>query len=161
MQKCEHETLPDPTYMQKQTSINENVRAILIDWLINVHMKFKLLTETLFITVNLIDRYLSVETIQKDDIQLLAAACLMIAAKYEEIYPPSVKDWLYVTKNAYTKPQLLKQEQDVLFKLQFQMSETSPYRFLERYSKIAQADSVLFSLSQYFLELALLDSKMN
>ena len=124
-------------------------------------MKFKLLTETLFITVNLIDRYLSVETIQKDDIQLLAAACLMIAAKYEEIYPPSVKDWLYVTKNAYTKPQLLKQEQDVLFKLQFQMSETSPYRFLERYSKIAQADSVLFSLSQYFLELALLDSKMS
>ncbi len=49
--------------MQKQSGINENVRAILIDWLINVHLKFKLLTETLFITVNLIDRYLSIEVI--------------------------------------------------------------------------------------------------
>lgn len=68
MQKTENETQPDPTYMQKQSGINENVRAILIDWLINVHLKFKLLTETLFITVNLIDRYLSIEIIEKEEI---------------------------------------------------------------------------------------------
>ena len=49
-------------------------------------------------------------------------------------------------------------EQQILFKLQFDMSETTTYRFLERYSKIAKADSVVFYLAQYLTELALLDS---
>jgi len=66
-----------------------------------------------------------------------------------------------VTKNAFTRQQILEMERHMLFKLEFQMQETSSYRFLERYSKIAKADSVVFFLSQYLLELALLDSKMN
>jgi hypothetical protein len=85
---------------------------------------------------------------------------MVIATKYEEIYPPTVKDFIYVSSNAYTRPQILTMEKEILFNLQFQMTETSPYRFLERYAKIAQADSVLFFLAQYLLELALLDSKM-
>jgi hypothetical protein len=59
MQNVERETQPDPSYMKRQPKVNENVRAILVDWLINVHAKFKLLPETLYITINLIDRYLS------------------------------------------------------------------------------------------------------
>ena len=63
MQATEHECVPDPTYMRKHrqngSEINENNRAVLVDWLLNVHLKFKLLAETLFITVNLVDRYLS------------------------------------------------------------------------------------------------------
>lgn len=85
----------------------------------------------------------------------------MIATKYEEIYPPTVKDFIFVTKNAYTRAQILDMEQQILFKLEFNMTETSSYRFLERYSKIAKADTVIFFLAQYLLELALLDSKMN
>ena len=50
--------MASPTYMQRQDDINEKMRAILIDWIIEVHLKFKLLPETLFLTVNLIDRYL-------------------------------------------------------------------------------------------------------
>ncbi len=76
--------------MKRQTSVNENVRAILVDWIINVHIKFKLLPETLFLTINLIDRYLSFEVIEKQNAQLLGVAALMISSKYEEIYPPSV-----------------------------------------------------------------------
>jgi hypothetical protein len=86
---------------------------------------------------------------------------MLIATKYEEIYPPSVKDFVYMTKNAYTKQQILALEMKMLFSLEFQMTETSSYRFLERYSKIAKADSIVFFLAQYLLELALLDSKMN
>ena len=52
-------------------------------------------------------------------------------------------------------------EFNILFALEFDMQQTSPYRFLERYSKIAKSDSVTFYLAQYLLELALLDSKMN
>jgi cyclin B len=50
--------LPKAGYMSQQSDINEKMRAILIDWLVDVHLKFKLLEETLFLTVNLIDRYL-------------------------------------------------------------------------------------------------------
>lgn len=141
--------------------MNEQCRAILIDWLINIHGKFKLLPETLFITINLIDRYLSVVRIEKDVTQLVGVAALLIATKYEEIYPPTVKDFIYVTKNAYKRSEILDMERNILFTLEFQIQETSSYRFLERYSKVARADSVVFFLSQYLIELALLDSKMN
>lgn len=87
------------------------MRATLVDWLVQVHMKFKLLPETLFITVNLIDRFLSVRMgIEKDQIQLLGVSASLIAAKYEEIYPPTVKDFIYITKKAYTHEQIVEME---------------------------------------------------
>ena len=68
-------------------------------------MKYKLLPETLFITCNLIDRFFSVKTdIKKSEVQLVAVAALVIATKYEEIYPPTIKDFIYVSSNAYTRP---------------------------------------------------------
>lgn len=78
--------------------MNENIRAVLVDWIINVHMKFKLMPETLFITVNLIDRFLSKYSIDRSQVQLLGVASLLIATKYEEIYPPSLKDLVYITE---------------------------------------------------------------
>jgi hypothetical protein len=107
--------------MKRQQHVNENVRAILIDWLINIHGKFKLLPETLFITINLIDRYLSVNRIEKDIIQLVGVASLLIATKYEEIYPPTVKDFIYVTKNAYKRSEILDMERHILFTLEFEV----------------------------------------
>ena len=153
--------MPDGFYMKRQTDINENVRAILVDWLISVHSKFKLLSETLYLTVNLIDRYFSLFNVQKSQVQLVGVAALLIATKYEEIYPPTVKDFIYLTDDTYTREQILVMEKNILYSLQFDIQETTPYRFLERYSKIAKCDSVNFFLAQYLLELALLDSKMN
>ena len=72
-----------------------------------------------------------------------------------------MKDFIYLTDNTYSKKQILQMEQDILFHLQFEIQQTSSYRFLERYWKISQSDTVTFFLSQYLLELALLDSKMN
>lgn len=137
------------------------MRATLVDWIIQIHMKFKLLPETLFITVNIIDRFLSIRMgIEKDEIQLLGVSALLIATKYEEIYPPNVKDFIYITKKAYNHEQIIEMERQIIYTLQFNITETSPYRFLERYSKISQSDSVIFYLAQYMLELALLDSRM-
>lgn len=121
MQASERETQPDPSYMKRQTQVNENVRAILVDWLINVHAKFKLLPETLFLTINLVDRYLSLVVVKKDQVQLVGVAALLIATKYEEIYPPTVKDFIYVTKNAFTRKQILEMERSMLFSLEFQI----------------------------------------
>jgi len=64
-------------------------------------------------------------------------AALLIATKYEEIYPPSVKEFIYITKKAYPHEQIIEMERQILYTLQFSVTETSPYRFLERYSKIA------------------------
>ena len=83
------------------------MRAILIDWLVEVHLKFKLLQETLFLTINIIDRFLERVTLSKSKLQLLGVTALFIASKYEEIYPPELKDFIYITDRAYSKEELL------------------------------------------------------
>jgi G2/mitotic-specific cyclin-B, other len=110
MQLHESLTKPDPFYMKRQPQVNENIRAVLVDWIIDVHAKFKLLPETLFIAVNLIDRYMSIKNIDKDSVQLLGVTALFISAKYEEIYPPTAKDFVYVTQNQLSSPQILEME---------------------------------------------------
>lgn len=137
------------------------MRAILVDWLIDVHLKFKLLPETLFLSVNLIDRYLTKKTVPRSKLQLVGVTALMISAKYEEIYPPTIKDYVYITDNAYVKDDLLAIETSILTVLDFDIQQTSCYRFMERYSKISKLDKKEFYLAQYMLELSLLDSKMN
>lgn len=86
------------------------MRAILVDWLIDVHAKFKLLPETIYLTVNMIDRYLSKKNVSRSKLQLLGVTSLMIAAKYEEVYPPTIKDYVYITDNAYVKDEVLSME---------------------------------------------------
>lgn len=77
--------MPSPNYMFSQKDINEKMRAILVDWIIEVHLKFKLLPETLFITINLIDRYLSLVSIKRNNLQLVGVTAMFIASKYEQI----------------------------------------------------------------------------
>lgn len=84
------------------------MRAILVDWLIEVHYKFKLLPETLFLTVNLIDRFLEREAIHRTKLQLVGVTSMLIASKYEEIYAPEVKDFVYITDRAYQKEEILR-----------------------------------------------------
>ena len=147
--------------MKKQTEINESMRAILVDWLIDVHAKFKLLPETLYLTINLIDRFLTKTQGQKSKLQLVGVAALMIATKFEEIYPPTLKDLVYLTDRSYNEREIISMEYQMLTALDFDLQLTSPYRFLERYSKLSKLDSVELNLTNYILELSLLDSKMN
>ena len=92
-----------PLYMSKQSHINERMRAILVDWLVEVHLKFKLVPETLYLTINLIDRYLNLAEVSRPKLQLVGVTCLLIASKYEEIYPPELRDLSYICDRAYTK----------------------------------------------------------
>jgi len=161
LRETEGKYLPKEGYMQKtQTDINEKMRAILIDWLVDVHLKFKLLPETLFITVNIIDRYLSQVPIPRQKLQLVGVSAMLISTKYEEIYPPEVKDFEYVTDRAYNRQEILEMEGKIIAQLNFNLTTTSPYRFLERYAKVAGFDEKNFNLARYLLELALVDYKM-
>lgn len=126
----EGDFLPRYGYMKQQTDINEKMRAILVDWLIEVHLKFKLLPETLFLTVNLIDRFLEIEVVMRQKLQLVGVTAMLIASKYEEIYAPEVRDFVYITDKAYSKEEVLDMEYHMLTKLDFNCTTPSSFRFL-------------------------------
>jgi G2/mitotic-specific cyclin-B, other len=92
-----------PLYMETQPHINERMRSILVDWLVEVHLKFKLVPETLYLTINLIDRYLTKREVSRPKLQLVGVTSLLIASKYEEIYPPELRDLVYICDRAYSK----------------------------------------------------------
>lgn len=85
---------------------------------------------------------------------------MLIACKYEEIYPPIVKDFVYITDNAYTKEEILDMERVILQTLDFNIQITSSYRFIERYCKVCKAEPLIFNLSRYLIELSMLNCKM-
>lgn len=92
--------LPDPLYIQRQNELDWGMRSTLVSWLLQVHSQFKLLPETLYLTVNLIDRTLSLKLISLSKLQLVGITALLIASKYEEILSPSVQDLVYMTDNS-------------------------------------------------------------
>ena len=123
-------------------------------------MKFKLVPETLYLTINLMDRYLTTEQIERRSFQLLGATCMLIASKYEEIYAPEIRDFVYITDKAYTKEDIKRMEHKVLAKLCFDILSVSPYRYLERLVFLCGDDRKLFFLSQFILELSLVEYTM-
>jgi hypothetical protein len=94
------------------------MRAFLVDWVTELHYKFKMWPETLYVTIGLVDRYLAIVTdVTKNQLQLLGVTCLLIAGKYEEIYPPDLKTILKVINNHVSKEEVLKLEGRVLMTL--------------------------------------------
>lgn len=140
-----------------QRDITEKMRGILVDWLIDVHNKFKLRDETLFLTVNLIDRYLSKTQVDKQRFQLLGVSAMLIACKYEEIYAPEVKDFVYVTDNAYTRDDVLIMEAKILEEIGFSLLIHSPKLFLEKLLLGGSFTEKAKMLARYVLELSLME----
>jgi cyclin B len=94
----------DPSYISKvQTEIRDTSRAFLLEWIIDVHRKFRLQPECLYVTALIIDQYLSRVKIQKSQLHLLGVSTILIATKYEEIYPPEVRELLAISENKFTK----------------------------------------------------------
>lgn len=125
-------------FMQKNDEITEKMRAYLIDWLAELHFKFKMWQETLYVTVGLIDKFLAVEPeLKKSELQCLGITAMHIAGKYEEIYPPELKNLLRVTDNAVARNEIIDMEYRILHQLQFSVTFPSAYRFLERFSRLA------------------------
>lgn len=161
LKNTELEFIAQPGYMKNQPDINEKMRAILVDWLVEVHLKFKLYPETLYLTVNLIDRYLQKEEVMRQHLQLVGVTAMLIASKYEEIYAPEVRDFVYITDKAYTKEQILSMEYKMLTTMNFNITTPSSYRFLERIYKLCpEADDRVFNLSRYLIELSLVEYRM-
>lgn len=152
--------MPRPDYMDGQTEINAKMRAILIDWLVEVHLKYKLKNDTLFLSVNLIDRFLALRQLPRKRLQLCGITATLIAAKFEEIYPPEVRDFVYITDNAYRKEDILQMEATMLTVLKFVVCCPTPVHFLERYQRQNCLTEAHLHLMQYVLELCLPELKM-
>ena len=97
---------PKPGYMKKQSDINHSMRSILVDWLVEVAEEYKLLPQTLYLTINYIDRFLSVMSVLRGKLQLVGTACMLVASKFEEIYPPEVTEFVYITDDTYSAKQV-------------------------------------------------------
>ena len=151
---------PKYGYMKDQSEINEIMRAILIDWLIDVHLRFNLRQETLFMTVWLIDAYLSYAFILREKLQLLGITCLLISCKSHEIYYPQHKKFIEMTDGAYTKEEMLKMENEILKKLNFYVVYPNTYDFYNILSKMFKFERKHYYLGKYFIESALIDYQM-
>ena len=143
------------TYMTRQPHINAKMRATLIDWLVEVHLKFRLVPETLYLCVNYIDRYLALETVERSRLQLVGVTALLLAAKYEEINPPELRDLVHITDKAYNQQEILECEERMVKALDYKMTQSTAHCFLVRYLKAAHADRRMVWLASYVAERAL------
>ncbi|XP_019373298.1 PREDICTED: G2/mitotic-specific cyclin-B1 isoform X2 [Gavialis gangeticus] len=140
--------------------VTGNMRAILIDWLVQVQMKFRLLQETMYLTVAIIDRFLQNNIVSKKTLQLVGVTAMFVASKYEEMYPPEIGDFAFVTDNAYTKLQIRQMEMKILKALDFSLGRPLPLHFLRRASKIGEVDLEQHTLAKYLMELCIVDYEM-
>lgn len=150
-----------PNYIGAQKFINEGMRAILIDWLVEVQESFELNHETLYTAVKITDLYLSKKSIKKEDLQLLGATSCLIASKVDERLPPLVDDFLYVCDDAYTREKLLRMERKVLAVVGFDLGYPLSYRFLRRFGRVCKVTMPVLTFGRYILESSLLEYKFN
>ena len=157
--KNEEKFLADPKYMSRQSDINHRMRAILIDWLIDVHLKYGLVPQTMYIAVNLIDRYLEKNETSRAKLQLVGVTAMFIACKYEEIYPPDLKDFVYITDGAYVKQDVLDMEYKMLKSLNFSITFPTQWNIFEIFKKKLDLDDKTVKLAWFLMELCLIDYK--
>ncbi|XP_044162444.1 G2/mitotic-specific cyclin-B3 isoform X1 [Bufo gargarizans] len=144
-------------YMESQKDISKEMRAILVDWMVEVQENFELNHETLYLAVKLVDHYLAVSVIVREKLQLIGSTTVLIASKFEERCPPCLDDFLYICDDAYKKEELIAMEMDILQKLNFDINIPVPYRFLRRFGKCAHASMETLTLARYICELTLQD----
>ncbi|XP_072232639.1 G2/mitotic-specific cyclin-B3 [Leuresthes tenuis] len=144
-------------YMPKQPSLNPEMRAILVDWLVEVQENFELYHETLYLAVKMTDHYLSKTPVHKEMLQLVGSTTMLIASKFEERSPPCVDDFLYICDDAYKREELISMEASILQTLSFDINIPIPYRFLRRYAKCASASMDTLTLARYFCEMSLME----
>ncbi|ODQ80805.1 hypothetical protein BABINDRAFT_161014 [Babjeviella inositovora NRRL Y-12698] len=160
MHELEIKLCPDARYMEHQDELQWGMRGVLIDWIVQVHGRFNLLPETLFLTINYMDRFLSKRKVSLSRFQLVGIVALFIAAKYEEINCPLIHEIAYMVDNSYTVDDLLKAERFMIDVLEFEMGWPGPMSFLRRTSKADDYDYETRTLAKYFLEITIMEPRL-
>ncbi|XP_068569957.1 G2/mitotic-specific cyclin-B3 [Cebidichthys violaceus] len=147
-------------YMSTQPSLNPEMRAILIDWLVEVQENFELYHETLYLAVKMTDHYLAKTPVHRELLQLVGSTTMLIASKFEERCPPCVDDFLYICDDAYKKEEIISMEANILQTLSFDINIPIPYRFLRRYAKCVSAGMDTLTLARFFCEMSLMEVEL-
>ncbi|ANB12062.1 B-type cyclin CLB2 [Sugiyamaella lignohabitans] len=157
--KSQYTYMPDADYVRNQTYFTWSMRDILVDWLGEVHTRFRLLPETLFLAVNIFDRYMSSVDVPGDEIQTIGITSMFIAAKYEEVFTPSVANFAYMVDNL-AEEDILEAERGILRVLEFRNSYPNPMNFLRRISKADDYDINTRTIGKYLLEISLFEHRL-
>ncbi|KAL5606152.1 hypothetical protein BROUX41_006080 [Berkeleyomyces rouxiae] len=160
LREIEPDTLPHPDYMDVQDDLEWKTRAILVDWLVEVHTRFHLLPETLFLAINIADRFMSQKTVHLERLQLVGMTAMFIAAKYEEIISPSVSSFRELAEGGFTEEEILSAERAILATLDYNMSYPNPMNFLRRISKADNYDIEARTIGKYLMEISILDHRL-
>lgn len=155
----EEVTQPNANYMDHQDDLEWKMRGILVDWLIEVHTRFRLLPETLFLAVNIVDRFLSQKVVPLDKLQLVGITAMFIASKYEEVLSPHVGNFVHVADDGFTVDEVLSAERYTLSTLKYDLSYPNPMNFLRRISKADNYDIHTRTLGKYLMEISLVDHR--
>ncbi|XP_013401276.1 G2/mitotic-specific cyclin-B3 [Lingula anatina] len=144
-------------YLDKQSHLTTNMRAILVDWLVEVQENFELNHETLYLAVKLVDLYLTKVEVTRENLQLVGSTAMFIAAKFDERVPPALDDFLYICDDAYNREELVGMEMSILKTVDFDLGVPLSYSFLRRFAKCARAPMNILTLARYILETSLMD----
>ncbi|KAK4374289.1 hypothetical protein RND71_004966 [Anisodus tanguticus] len=157
--KTESSGCAPPNSMEQQFDINERMRAILIDWLIGVHYKFDLMEETLYLNVNLIDRFLAVQPVVRKKLQLVGVTALLLSPASMKAVQPVVRKKLQLV--GVTALLLSPARELMINTLQFfNLSVPQANVFMKRFLKAAQSDKKVELLSFFMTELSLVEYEM-
>lgn len=149
----------NPNYMLEiQRDIQHSMRSILIDWLVEVGSEYQLSRQTLYLTVNYIDRLLSKISVDRSKLQLVGITAMFIASKYEQLCPPRVDDFVYISDNTYTREEVLQLEGVFLHYLGFNLTAPTPYEFFRRYTSVVAMTTQGKHLTHFLMERLLQES---
>ncbi|KAG8763950.1 G2/mitotic-specific cyclin [Ceratobasidium sp. 423] len=160
MRELEFQTMPSSIYMNSQPELEWHLRGILMDWVIQVHERFRLLPETLFIAANLIDRFLSMRVVSLAKLQLVGITGLFVAAKYEEIMVPTLQDLLRVADSDYSEQDILDAEKYLLRTLGWDLSYPNPMNFLRRANKAEDYNANTRTLAKFLIEISVVEERL-
>ncbi|KAJ1726064.1 G2/mitotic-specific cyclin, partial [Coemansia biformis] len=160
MREREMKTMPDEEYMEKQTELTWEMRCVLVNWIVQIHYQLRMLPETLYLAVNLIDRFLSRRQVSVPKLQLVGLTGLLLACKYEEMTTPHVQDFAYLAGDCYTVEEIRNAEVFMLRVVDFDMSHPSALTFLRRVSKAEHYNMQTRTVAKYLMEICLVDHRL-
>lgn len=159
LRRNEEKFLCNPRYMTAvQSDLSFAMRSILIDWLIEVCEEYNLSTQTLYLGVAYIDRFLSQHPIERSKLQLIGVTAVFVAAKYWEIRPPMVEDFVYISDNTYNRDQIIAMERILLNTLQFNLASATCWDFHRRYVCSVRLGTIIELFSDMCMELLVCDA---
>lgn len=132
--------------------MSPRIRAVLVDWVIEIHFKYRMQPLTLWMIINVLDRFLARQFMPRNRLQLAAIVSLLICCKFEEVHTPEVRDCIYLTDNAYTRADVVLTEAAVLAAIEYDMMVPTPYHFLLRLFRRMRAPDRLKSICNYIAE---------